>query len=134
MFILLAVIGLAFDLGRVYIARNEAQVFVDAASMAAAQQVDGTAAGLDRAQGAVSRLPNRWNFGNEAFQGVEVEFGTDEEHWDARPKDASAVHFVRVTAPDNHLDILFLRAVGGPQSLTVPAQAVAATNPVRLAE
>jgi len=41
---------------------------------------------------------------------------------------------VRVTAPENHLDILFLRAVGGPASLTIPASAIAATNPVRLAE
>ena len=52
MFLLLAVIGLAFDLGRVYIARNEAQIFVDAASLAAAQQMDGTAAGLNRARAA----------------------------------------------------------------------------------
>ena len=77
MFLLLAVIGMAFDLGRVYIARNEAQVFVDAASMAAAQQIDGTPAGLDRAHAAVERLPNRWNLGTESFQGVQVEFGAD---------------------------------------------------------
>jgi len=30
--------------------------------------------------------------------------------------------------------IVFLRAVGGPESLAVAARAVAATNPVRLAE
>ena len=134
MFLLLAVIGLAFDLGRVYIARNEAQVFVDAASMAAAQQIDGTAAGLDRARGAVQRLPNRWNLGTESFEGVQVEFGADGEHWNADPKDTNAVHFVRVTAPGNHLGIVFLRAVGGPENFTVAARAVAATNPVRLTE
>jgi hypothetical protein len=65
---------------------------------------------------------------------VQVEFGPDSEHLDAKPRDTAAVHFVRVTAPDNHLEILFLRAVGGPDSFTVPAQAMAATNPVRLAE
>lgn len=134
MFLLMAVIGLAFDLGRVYIARNEVQVFVDAASLAAAQQIDGTAAGLDRARGAVRRLPNRWNLGTEPFQGVQVEFSPDSEHWYTQPKDADAVHFVSVTAPDNHLEILFLRAVGGPESFTVPARAVAAINPVRLTE
>ncbi len=144
MFLLLAVIGLAFDLGRVYIARNEAQVFVDAASLAAAQQMDGTAAGLARARAAVERLPNRWNLGNEAFTGIEVEFGPDEEHWQAKPegtepkdaetKEVAALRFVRVTAPENHLGIVFLRAVGGPESFTVPARAVAATDPVRLAE
>jgi len=134
MFLLLAVIGLAFDLGRVYIARNEAQVFVDAASMAAAQQIDGTAAGLDRARAAVKRLPDRWNLGANSFEGVQVEFAPDSEHWSAQPKDADGVHFVRVIAPDNHLEILFLRAVGGPETFTVPAQAVATTNPVRLTE
>jgi hypothetical protein len=29
---------------------------------------------------------------------------------------------------------MFLRAVGGPQSFTVPARAVSSTNPVRLTE
>ena len=138
MFLLLAVIGLAFDLGRVYIARNEAQVFVDAASLAAAQQMNGTVAGLARAQAAAERLPNRWNLGNEPFTGVQLEFSADQEHWqpmpDVQPKDVAALRFVRVTAPDNHLGVIFLRAVGGPESFTVPARAVAATNPVRLAE
>jgi Flp pilus assembly protein TadG len=134
MFLLLAVIGLTFDLGRIYITHNEAQVFVDAASMAAAQQIDGTTAGIERARKAVQRLPNRWNLGTEAFSGVIVEFSGDAEHWDAQPNDTAAVHFARVTAPDNHVGILFLRAVGGPETLTVAARAVAATNPVRLAE
>jgi uncharacterized protein YfiM (DUF2279 family) len=134
MFLLLAVIGLVFDLGRVYITHNEAQVFVDAASMAAAQQIDGTTTGIDRARKAVQRLPNRWNLGTEPFSGVIVEFSGDAEHWDAQPKDTAAVHFARVTAPDNQVGIVFLRAVGGPESLTVAARAVAATNPVRLAE
>jgi len=134
MFLLMAVIGLTFDLGRLYIARNEAQVFVDAASMAAAQQIDGTAAGLVRARSAVQRLPDRWNLGTEAFHDVQIEFGADTEHWLAKPRDVGAVHYVRVTAPNNQMGILFLRAVGGPESFTVPAYAVASTNPVRLAE
>jgi hypothetical protein len=118
----------------VYIARNEAQVFVDAASMAAAQQIDGTAAGFARARAAVHRLPNRWNMGTETFRNVRVEFGADSGHWEEKPSDMHAVHFVRVTAPDNQMGILFLRAVGGPESFTVPAHAVSTTNPVRLVE
>ena len=35
MFLMLAVMGLAFDIGRIYIARNEAQIFTDAAALAA---------------------------------------------------------------------------------------------------
>ena len=134
MFLLLAVVGMAFDLGRVYIARNEAQVFADAASMAAAKQLDGTAAGLDRARAAVTALPNRWNLGTESFTGVVTEFSADNQHWEKEPKDVPALRYARVTAPDNHVEIMFLRAVGGPANFTVPARAVASTKPVRLTE
>jgi hypothetical protein len=96
--------------------------------------MDGTPAGLDRARAAVHRLPDRWNLGTEAFHDVQIEFGTDKAHWETKPADIGAVHYVRVTAPNNRMGILFLRAVGGPESFTVPAHASAATNPVRLVE
>jgi uncharacterized membrane protein len=134
MFLLLAVVGMAFDMGRVYIARNEAQIFTDAAAMAAAKQLDGTGAGLDRARASVAAMPNRWNLGTEKFTGVVTEFSTDGQQWDAEPKDIAGLHFARVTAPDNHVEIMFLRAVGGPQQFTVPARAVASTKPVRLTQ
>jgi uncharacterized membrane protein len=134
MFLLLAVIGLAFDLGRVYIARNEAQVFTDAAAMTAAARLDGTPTGLTTAREDVAHLPIRWNLGTEDFRGVVIEFSADQSHWEKDPKDVAAVRFARVIAPDNNLEITFLRAVGGPQSLRVPAYAVATVNPVRLVE
>lgn len=134
MFLLLAVIGLAFDLGRVYIARNEAQVFADAAAMTAAARLDGAATGLTTAREDVARLPIRWNLGTEDFRGVVIEFSADQLHWEKDPKDAAAIRFARVIAPDNNLEITFLRAVGGPQNLNVPASAVATVNPVRLVE
>jgi uncharacterized membrane protein len=134
MFLLLAVIGMAFDVGRIYIARNEAQVFTDAASMAAAVHLNGTAAGLAQARTAVTKLPNRWNLGTQNFSGVAVDFSADGQKWDKEPKDAAAVRFARVTAPNNEVEITFLRAVGGPDRFTVPAHAVASINPVRLTE
>lgn len=134
MFVLLAVVGLAFDLGRIHIIRNEAQVFTDAAAMTAASKVDGTPAGLDRAREAVKRLPARWNLGTQPFTGVVIEFSADGLHWERDPKAAAKLTFARVTAPDNNLDILFLRGVGGPANFTVPAHSVAASNPVRLTE
>jgi uncharacterized membrane protein len=134
MFLLLAVIGLAFDLGRVYIARNEAQVFTDAAAMTAAARLDGTPAGLITARDEVAHLPIRWNLGTEDFRGVVIEFSADRSVWEKDPKDTAAIRFARVIAPGNNLEITFLRAVGGPQSLNVPAYAVAAVNPVRLVE
>jgi len=101
--------------------------------MAAAKQLDGTAAGLDRARAAVAALPNRWNLGTETFKGVVIEFSTDGQQWETQPKNLT-LHYARVTAPDNLVEIMFLRAVGGPADFTVPARAVASTNPVRLTE
>lgn len=139
MLVLLGMIGLAFDLGRIYIARNEAQVFTDAASMAAAKQLDGTSAGLERARAAVRRLPNRWNLGTEPFENVVVEFSEafgegQPARWSAAPRSATGMKFARVTAPDNHLEVTFLRAVGSPASITVPTRSVAASQPVRLVQ
>jgi uncharacterized membrane protein len=134
MLLLLAVMGLAFDVGRVYIARNEAQVFTDAAAMAAASKLDGTKAGLDQAKDAVAHVPMRWNLGTQEFRGVIVEFSADGSKWEIEPRDPSGVTMARVTAPDNSVEITFLRAVGGPNNFVVPAHAAAASNPVRLTE
>jgi len=134
MLLLLAVLGLAFDLGRVYIARNEAQVFTDAAAMAAVSKLDGTAAGIARAQAAVAHLPGRWNLGTSEFKGVVVEFSADGTKWESDPKDASGVKLARVIAPDNNLEITFLRAVGGPANLRIAARSAAAADPPRWIE
>jgi hypothetical protein len=96
--------------------------------------MDGTAAGLAKAREAVAHLPMRWNLGTQPFTGVIVEFSADGTVWDAEPKDASGMTMARVTAPANGVDIVFLRAVGGPASFTVPARSVAASNPVRLTQ
>ncbi len=133
MVLMLAVVGMAFDLGRIYIARNEAQVFTDAASLAAAADLDGTAEGVDRARNEISRIPMRWNLGTSEFTGVVVEFSKDGAQWEQNPKEAGSTR-VRVSAPANNVEITFLRAVGGPASFTVPAHSVAAANPPRWIE
>ncbi len=133
MLLLMAVIGLAFDLGSVYIARNEAQVFTDAASLAAAAKLDGTETGIERARREVARIPMRWNLGSQEFTGVIVEFSKDGAQWEKKPKDPG-VTMTRITAPANSVEITFLRAVGGPAAFTVPAHSVAAANPPRWIE
>ena len=134
MLLLLAVMGLAFDVGRIYIARNEAQVFTDAAAMAAASKLDGTKEGLARARDAVAHVPMRWNLGTQEFRGVVVEFSADGTKWESEPKEAANMTAARVTAPDNSVEITFLRAVGGPNNFVVPAHAAAMSNPVRLTQ
>jgi hypothetical protein len=76
----------------------------------------------------------RWNLGTEPFTGVTVEFSADGDQWSTSPRDPALVEFARVTAPANEVEIMFLRAVGGPDSLTVPAHSVARMRPVRLVE
>jgi hypothetical protein len=134
MLLLMAVMGMAFDMGRIYIARNEAQVFTDAAAMTAAAKLDGTPAGVTRAREAVAKLPMRWNLGTQPFTGVAVEFSSDGRVWETDPKDPASLLLARVSAPANGVDIVFLRAVGGPTSFTVPSRSIAAVNPVRLTE
>ncbi len=78
----LALAGLATDLGRVYVARNELQVFVDEAAMAAAFELDGTADGIARARSAAASGPgsgtnvNYWYFGTQAVAGATAQFST----------------------------------------------------------
>jgi uncharacterized membrane protein len=134
MLLLLAMVGMAFDLGRIYIARNEAQVFTDSAAMTAVTKLDGTGAGLARAREAVAHLPMRWNLGTQPFTGVVIDFSADGSNWERDPKDAAGLAMARVTAPANGVEIVFLRAVGGPKAFTVPARSIAAANPVRLTQ
>jgi hypothetical protein len=134
MLVLLAIVGMAFDMGRVYIARNEAQLFTDAAAMTAAAKLDGTPAGIASARDAVAHSPMRWNLGTQPFTGVVIEFSSDGTLWENDPKDTSGLSLARVTAPANGVDIVFLRAVGGPKSFLVPARSVAGIHPVRLVE
>ena len=132
--LLLAVVGMAFDFGRIYIARNEAQVFTDAAAMTAASKLDGSGAGIHAAKQAVTHSPMRWNLGTQPFTGVVVEFSSDGSKWESDPQDSGSITMARVTAPGNGLDIVFLRAVGGPDRFTVPARSIASVNPVRLTQ
>lgn len=137
MVLLLACIGLAFDFGRIYIARNEAQVYTDAAAMTAASKLDGTLDGVHKARTAVEHLPGSWNLGTQPFTGIIVEFSSDGIHWNETPEKGDVPGpwtYARVTAPSNDLGIVFLRAVGGPETFRILARSAAQANPVRLVE
>src|SRR6266700_59188 len=69
--------GLAVDIGRMYITKNEAQSYSDAAAVSAAMQLNGTAYGLTSADAAVAASPNSWNFATTAFSGSVVEYSAD---------------------------------------------------------
>src|SRR5438445_11304328 len=72
--VLIASAGLAVDMGRMYITKNEAQSYADAAAVSAALQLNGTAGGLTAADAAVTASPNSWNFATTAFSGTVKEY------------------------------------------------------------
>ena len=136
MLLLIATIGMAFDFGRIYIARNEAQVYTDAAALTAASHLDGSLDKVGEAREAVKLLPGRWNLGTQEFQGVTVEFSADGARWTAAPEGQPQAlwTYARVTAPSNDLGVVFLRAIGGPESFRILARSAAQSSPPRLTE
>lgn len=100
---LLALVGLGVDVGRVYVARSELQVYADEAAVAAAFELDGTAAGIQRAQNAATAgpgggaTPNRWDFATEFVGSVQTSFAAAAAGpFDSNPPSAAGLRFVRV--------------------------------------
>ncbi len=97
--VLIGAVGLAVDLGRMYITKGEAQTFADSAALAAVLELDATSAGLDRARLAVTNNPNRNAFGTTQFTGTTVEFATAAAGpWLTNPGSAVGYAFARVNA------------------------------------
>src|SRR5882762_8143303 len=81
--VMFGMLGLTTDLGRVYIAKNELQTFVDASTVAAALQLNGTAAGLTAADAAAAKGPpgpagtyNGWHFDSQKVPTPAVSYST----------------------------------------------------------
>jgi len=126
---LLGMVGLAVDLGRVFIAKSEAQTFADSAALAAAAELDGSLQGITDAINAVNANPNKWNFNTRAFTGTIVEFAQNATGpWVSMPTTGAGYRFVRVTSSVN-VSLLFLPAVVPTWSQLVKARAVAAQVP-----
>jgi Flp pilus assembly protein TadG len=127
--VLFGMAGLAIDLGRMYITKNEAQSYADSAALYAAQQLDGTPAGLTAADHAVNTNPNAWNFGTTAFTGTITEYSPDgSTNWQTSDKvtatQALAIRYVRVTPVVNNIALFFLPVTGTGTTATVKAQAI----------
>lgn len=130
--VLIGMLGLAVDLGRVYITKSEAQAFADFAAMAAARELNGKIAGLDAARAAVTSSTNGWNFGTQAFAAnrTTVEFAASVNGpWEATPPNPPVGYrMVRVSVfPD--LPLSFMPALGAATTQRVRANAVAGQVP-----
>jgi len=125
LFAVVGITGLAIDLGRLYVAKNETQTYVDSAALAAALELDGTSAGFQRARDAVANSSNQWNFGNNPFSGAQVEFSQNATGpWEASPMSAAGYRFVRVRA-GVPVPMTFIRVVAEGATRPVNAEAVA---------
>jgi Flp pilus assembly protein TadG len=127
--VLFGMAGLAIDLGRMYITKNEAQSFADSAALYAAQQLDGTTVGITSANNAVANNPNAWNFGTTAFTGTITEYSPDgSTNWQTSDRVTAAaaanIRYVRVTPVVSNVALFFLPVTGTGTSATVKAQAI----------
>lgn len=78
MTVMLGMLGLTFDLGRMFVAKNELQTYADAAALAGAKQLNGQKAGVDNSHtitqygptGSSSSTSNRMSFSTAAVNQV----------------------------------------------------------------
>jgi len=110
---MLGMTGLCLDLARLYILKNELQSFADAASIAAANRLDGTAEGIAAATAEAGNNVNRWNFGQDAVPTVQVEFSASLAGWfTSNPIAPLGYKFARVQVHGN-VTIYFLPILSG---------------------
>ena len=122
---LVGVLGLATDIGRMYIVKNEMQAYADAAAVTAALELDGSSAGITRAANTIPASTNRWNMGTSTFSGTQTDFATESTGpWAASPSPASGYRFARVRATAA-VPLYFLPAVGAPTTSVINSNAVA---------
>jgi len=96
---LVGALGMAVDMGRVFIAKNETQTYCDSGALAGVMKLDGTSTGLANARTAVAATGNAWNLGTTTVPTPTIEFATASTGpWVATPASASGYIYVRVTA------------------------------------
>src|ERR1035437_3297098 len=124
------VVGLAVDVGRMFMAKNETQGYCDAAAVGAAMVLDGTSAGISRAASTVTASTNKWNFGTASISSPLVTFATAAAGpWVTNPNPASGYKYVQVTATVS-VPLYFLPLVTGQGTSIVRSAAAAGQVPI----
>src|SRR5712692_7535282 len=113
--VIVGIAGVSVDVGRMYIAKSELMAYTDAASIAGALQLDGTAAGISRAQNAAAGMASGpkamgWDFASKPVHGATLQFAKgfaatpnapDPATWDPNPASPGDYRFVQVSASVN---------------------------------
>ena len=122
--VMFGMVGLAFDLGLMFIIKNELQTFADASAMAAVRQMDGTQTGIQNAHAMAaigplgSTLPNRWYFDGRSVADVTDTYattfnGTYDSYATASASASNNYRFIKVTVNATS-SLYFLPAISGP--------------------
>jgi Flp pilus assembly protein TadG len=130
---LVGFLGLAVDLGRVYIVKNELQTFTDSAALSAAIELNGLQSGVDRAVAAVAASQNRWNFATQQVTSTQrtvtfapTKTGDGNGNWWSSPSVSQIpqIKYVRITVTVP-VPLLFMQVVGAGNTQNVAAMAMA---------
>jgi Flp pilus assembly protein TadG len=128
-FALFGITGLAVDIGRMYIAKNEAQTFADAGAMIAGLSINGTASGIMTTAQLLAADSNRYNIGNSSFAdgNVVLRYSTTQNGPWVTPGSAIGapgnIKFAQVTATAA-VPLYFLPVLIAQTAASVPAVAV----------
>ena len=128
-FAILGAAGLAIDLGRMFIVRNEAQTYTDFVALAAVQKLNGTTAGVTDAAATPSESALRYGFAQTSFTGTSIRFSRDAGATWVTTADAQAtpinVTHVEVTQLVSNVSLYFMPVVTGMTTGKAGARSVA---------
>jgi len=103
----IGLLGLAVDVGRMYVVKSELQAYADNAALAATSALDGTSQGLTNASRAIQSVAgnpfaaNRWNFATQTVANAQIGFSTSAGGpFVANPALAKNVMFAHVTVSE----------------------------------
>ena len=135
--ILMALAGLAVDIGRMYVIKSELQAFADAAALTAAVQLNNGPAVTRSAVQNLTQGSNamKWDLGSRPITEFTLAFAQgdsapDAKTWQSDAKDLAGRHFVRVIA-SAPAPLIFLRPFvwAQPDFANVSAAAIATSSP-----
>ena len=96
---IMGALGMAVDVGRAFIAKNETQTFCDSAALAAVLKLNGTSTGISSAKAAVTNSVNTWNMNSASVSNPLVDFAASASGpWSTNPLPATGYIYARVQA------------------------------------
>jgi hypothetical protein len=124
--IVIGALGMAVDLGRMFVVKTETQNFVDSMALEAAAELDGTSAGILRAANVTTQSTQKYDLGQHPFQEVTTRFAlAPEGPWVEANSASLRSRFVRVTATTRPR-LYFMPIVVSQERATVVATAAGA--------